>query len=68
MKTIYLIFGIGTGKSLPQVGDIYITGIVNESGINNIATLQTTHLNTVMRLADFISSGLYMSVRPSKAR
>ena len=60
--------GIGTGKSLPQVGDIYITGIVNESGINNIATLQTTHLNTVMRLADFISSGLYMSVRPSKAR
>ena len=60
--------GIGTGKRLPQVGDIYITGIVNESGINNIATLQTTHLNTVMRLADFISSGLYMSVRPSKAR
>ena len=60
--------GIGTGKNLTHVGDIFITGIVNESGINNIATLQTTHLATVVKLADFISAGVYMSVRPSKAR
>lgn len=60
--------GIGTGKNLPHVGDIFITGIVNESGLNNITTLQTTHLATVVKLADFISNGLYMSVRPSKAR
>lgn len=60
--------GIGTGKNLPLVGDVFITGIVNESGLNNIATLQTTHLATVVRLADFISTGVYMSVRPSKAR
>ncbi|MBU5478434.1 spore protease YyaC [Eubacterium sp. MSJ-13] len=60
--------GIGTGKNLPHVGDIFITGIVNESGLNNISTLQTTHLATVVKLADFISTGVYMSVRPSKAR
>ena len=60
--------GIGTGKNLTHVGDIFITGIVNESGINNIATLQTTHLATVVKLADFIAAGVYMSVRPSKAR
>lgn len=60
--------GIGTGKDLPHVGDIFITGIVNESGLNNVATLQTTHLATVVKLAEFISNGLYMSVRPSNAR
>ena len=53
---------LGKGSLHPGIG------IVNESGINNIATLQTTHLATVVKLADFISAGIYMSVRPSKAR
>ena len=51
--------GIGVNKSLPKVGDIFITGIVNLSGPANQTMLQTTRLNTVMQLADFVVYGLY---------
>lgn len=51
--------GVGVDKNLPAVGDIFITGIVNLSGFGGQALLQTTHLNLVMQLADFISVGLY---------
>lgn len=50
--------GVGVDKDLPQVGDIFITGIVNMSGIVNNMLLQTTRLNIVMKLADYICVGV----------
>lgn len=50
--------GIGVGKDLPVIGEIYITGIVGISGMLNQMLLQTTRLSLVMRLADFIYDGL----------
>ena len=50
--------GIGVNKDLPIVGDIFITGIVNVSGYLNHMLLQTTRLDMVMQLADFICIGL----------
>ena len=54
--------GIGVDKELPCVGDIYITGIVNISGMLNNMLLQTTRLDIVMRLADFICYGIRYSL------
>ncbi len=50
--------GLGVDKNLPVVGDIFITGIVNSSGLINHMLLQTTRLNLVMQLADFIYKGI----------
>ncbi|MFA9465151.1 MAG: spore protease YyaC [Velocimicrobium sp.] len=50
--------GIGVDKELPSVGDIHITGIVNLSGMLNHMLLQTTRLDQVMSLADFICVGM----------
>lgn len=60
--------GVGVDKNLPSVGDIFITGIVNLSGFGSQMLLQTTHLNLVMQLADFISLGIYRSLRGLKLR
>ncbi len=54
--------GIGVKKSLPQVGDLCITGIVNLSGSTNNMLLQSTRLSVVMELADFISTGIFMAI------
>lgn len=51
--------GAGVGKTLPQVGNLYITGIVNLSGFLENSLLQTTRLHTVMDLADKISTGIF---------
>lgn len=50
--------GAGVDKDLPPVGDISITGIVNNSCSIDHLLLQTTRLNIVMDLADFICSGM----------
>lgn len=50
--------GAGVNKELPHVGDIFITGIVNFSGLLDQMLLQTTRLNVVMDLADFICLGI----------
>lgn len=54
--------GIGVNKELPYVGDIYITGIVNISGMLSNMLLQTTRLDVVMQLADFICCGIRYSL------
>jgi putative sporulation protein YyaC len=53
-----LLPGAGVDKALPPVGDIFITGIVNFSGMLDHMLLQTTRLNVVMILADFICTGI----------
>lgn len=50
--------GAGVDKDLPAVGDLFITGIVNFSGMLDHMLLQTTRLNIVMLLADFICLGI----------
>jgi putative sporulation protein YyaC len=50
--------GAGVDKDLPEVGDIFITGIVNFSGILDNMLLQTTRLNVVMSMADQICLGI----------
>ncbi len=50
--------GAGVGKELVAVGDLFITGIVNLSGLLDKMLLQTTRLHTVMSLADRIHGGI----------
>lgn len=47
--------GAGVNKDLPEVGDLFITGIVNFSGFMDMVILQNTRLNLVMKMADFIA-------------
>lgn len=53
-----LIPGAGVQKDLPPVGEIFITGIVNLSGISPQLLLSSTRLHDVMHLADSITQGL----------
>ncbi|WLD93381.1 spore protease YyaC [Alkalihalobacillus sp. AL-G] len=53
--------GAAVKKQLPPVGDIHMTGIVNVSGFMEYFVLQNTRLNLVMKLADLISEGIYLS-------
>ena len=57
--------GAGVQKELPPVGDIYITGIVNISGMMEQFTLQTTSLSTVVTLADIITQGILRVILPT---
>lgn len=51
--------GQGIAKSLPEIGDIAITGIVNLSNQHhNSHLLQSTRLHTVMQLAEFLCLGI----------
>lgn len=50
--------GLGVNKTLPGIGDMHITGIVNFSGMMESLLLQTTRLSRVMLLADLISRSI----------
>lgn len=54
--------GAGVNKTLPPVGQVHITGIVNVGGFMEYLVLQNTRLNIVMKLADVIVSGLSKAV------
>lgn len=56
-----LLPGAGVNKELTAVGDIYITGIVNTSGILEHMLLQTTRLSIVMTLADCIAQAIHFA-------
>lgn len=53
--------GAGVKKKLPEVGSIHITGIVNISGVMDNVLLQTTHLSTIVNLAEIIADVLSTS-------
>lgn len=55
--------GAGVDKDLPSVGNLFITGIVNLSGMFDHMLLQTTRLNVVMSLADHIYFGIRQGIR-----
>lgn len=50
--------GAGVCKDLPAVGHIFITGIVNHTGISPHLLLSSTRLSDVMQMADSISQGI----------
>lgn len=50
--------GAGVNKTLPPVGDIYITATVNIGGMMEYLVLQNTRLSLVMRMAKTIAEGL----------
>ena len=45
-------------KSLPEVGDVHINGIVNVSGFMEYFVLQNTRLNLVMSMSNVLAEGL----------
>lgn len=55
--------GLGVQKKLPEVGDIHITGIVNSSVNMDCSLLQTTHLSTVVQIADVLANVLYLTLQ-----
>ncbi|VEF46055.1 putative sporulation protein YyaC [Bacillus freudenreichii] len=50
--------GAGVNKKLPEVGDAFITGIVNIAGHMEFVVLQNTRLNLVMKLAKKIAAAI----------
>lgn len=59
--------GSALNKSLPSVGNLSITGVVNISGAFEFMVLQNTRLCTVMKLADTISKSIYHSFIKAKS-
>ncbi|WP_027308702.1 spore protease YyaC [Caloramator sp. ALD01] len=55
--------GAGVNKKLQPVGDISITGIVNSSGFMEYIVLQNTRLSIVMKMAEIITTSIYMSLK-----
>lgn len=50
-----LLPGAGVNKSLPPVGHLHITAVVNVGGFMEYVVLQNTRLSIVMRLAEVIA-------------
>lgn len=48
--------GAALNKSLPPVGDIHVTGVVNVSGFMEYSVLQNTRLSVVVEMAKKIAS------------
>lgn len=57
--------GAAVNKALPEVGDAYITGIVNVGGFMEHLVLQSTRLNLVMKMADTIAASLSFALSTS---
>ncbi len=55
--------GAGVNKNLPQVGNVFISGIVNVGGFLEYFVLQNTRLSVVMSLAEVITEGLYNTIK-----
>lgn len=50
--------GAGVNKSLPPVGHVYVTGIVNVGGFMEYYVLQNTRLSLVMQMARVAAGGI----------
>lgn len=54
--------GAGVNKNLPEVGDMFITGIVNLNGIMGSISIQHTRLGLIMKMADIIYYGIISGI------
>jgi len=50
--------GAGVNKTLPAVGQVYVTGVVNVGGFMEYFVLQNTRLSLVMRMARVVAEGV----------
>ncbi|NDI36935.1 spore protease YyaC [Chengkuizengella sediminis] len=55
--------GAGVNKSLPSVGNIHVTGIVNVSGFMEYFVLQNTRLNLVVEMSKIIADSIQYSTQ-----
>lgn len=55
--------GLAVNKKLRPVGHLHIAGVVNVGGFMEYAVLQSTRLNTVMKMAQVIAAGLMKADR-----
>lgn len=55
--------GAGVNKTLPPVGDVHFTGIVNVSGFMEYLVLQNTRLSVVMGMAEVIADAISRALR-----
>lgn len=53
--------GSAMNKTLPEVGDFHISGVVNVGGYFEHMVLQNTRLFTVYKMADIIAKGIYLA-------
>lgn len=53
--------GAGVNKELPEVGQAYITGIVNVGGFMEYFVLQNTRLSLVMNMAEMIATAIFQA-------
>lgn len=58
LSSMPLCPGQGVLKDLPPIGDLSITGIVDQFSESNHETIQSTRLQIVFHLASFITSGI----------
>lgn len=54
--------GAGVNKTLPAVGQLYLTGVVNVGGFMEFLVLQNTRLSFVMRMAKVAAQGLQLGL------
>ena len=59
--------GAGVKKELPDIGDVFITGIVNLSGSFEHLLLSTTRLSLIVSMADAITAGI-LQIFPERLR
>jgi putative sporulation protein YyaC len=50
--------GAGVNKTLPAVGQVYVTGVVNVGGFMEYLVLQNTRLSLVVRMARVVAQGI----------
>ncbi|MGE5391787.1 MAG: spore protease YyaC [Deltaproteobacteria bacterium] len=53
--------GSAMNKTLPEVGDFHISGVVNVGGYFEHMVLQNTRLFTVYKMADIIAKSIYLA-------
>lgn len=59
--------GAGVHKTLPEVGHIHITGIVNVGGFMEYFVLQNTRLAVVYKMAHTIAEGLHAALQEDRS-
>jgi len=58
-----LLPGAGVNKTLPPVGDVHVTGVVNVGGFMEYFVLQNTRLSLVMRMASVAAAGIHQGLQ-----
>ncbi|MBO8168724.1 MAG: spore protease YyaC [Thermoanaerobacteraceae bacterium] len=58
--------GAGVNKTLPAVGDVHFTGIVNVGGYMEYFVLQNTRLSIVVKLANQIAHSILLGLKKAK--